>query len=182
MNPFVSSAWHEAGHALVALRLGRTIETISLSPDGAGVVRQQKPVDDPDDEEIARSLTVVCAGEAAERLAPHPRVVAPERNGGLTTRELLALVDVAEREGTPSDAEHVEHYRARLGDERIERIEALAEELVTREHVLGNLELLADELLLRGHLTGADVAELFSAEPLVRTLHPHQLPPRAYAA
>lgn len=65
------AAYHEAGHALAARALGLTVDSVSLGPfDGGGVTQlRQRLAADSTLDEIERALTVLFAGEAAERYA-----------------------------------------------------------------------------------------------------------------
>jgi ATP-dependent Zn protease len=160
-------AYHEAGHALVALDFKRRVDSVSLVP-GGGRMRQEPLAPDATGEEIERALVVIFAGAEAERYAP-PK--SWERNGGdpwLTDGELAMLArpetDEArsDDEKRPSDEDVIAHYTERIGSEAIERAREFAREYVERLHVVGRLKRLADELLFRGHLTGDDVERLMA--------------------
>lgn len=163
MSERVYTAYHEAAHALVALSLGRRIESVSLGP-GGGMLRGEPLAPDATDEEIELGLTVVFAGSEAERYAPSGPD--PQRNGDdpyFTSGELAAMALKDESGDVPSDEDVIRHYTERLGEEAIERARSLAAELVEREAAIGRLELLADELLWRNHLTGDDIERLLGA-------------------
>jgi hypothetical protein len=155
----VRTAYHEAGHALVARDLGRRVDSISVGV-GGGFLRQEPLAPNGTDEEIERALVIIFAGAEAEKHAPD---VPWQGNGGdpwLTDGELAILA--ARDENPPSDEAAIEHYTERIGAEAVERARELAAELVERMHAIGRLERLADELLFRGHLTGDDVERLLA--------------------
>lgn len=158
-------AYHEAGHALVAIQVGRPVESVGLLR-GGGATRGFPLAQDASPEEIVRALTVVLAGSAAEAHAPAlagPSIRAvPSADtdpwlspAGELAAELAEDEDPAQ--ARPSDDDLVAHWQDRIGPEAVERARALASELVEREAALGRLHLLALELLRRRHLSGAEV-------------------------
>jgi hypothetical protein len=114
-------------------------------------------------DEIESALVVAFAGEAAEKYAD--RATAPVRNGNrhdpwFTAGEMEALVEVAETADSPSDGDVVDHYRERLGAERVERARSFAVELVWRLAAVGQLSLLAQQIFERHHLTSTEIEEI----------------------
>ena len=163
MSERVATAWHEAGHALVARALGRRVESVSIGMRG-GSMRQEPLPPDASDEEIESALVVVLAGAEAERLAPAGP--APERNGDdpwLSDGELAAIAAEDSSGDRVSDEDVIARFAERIGEEAIERARELAAELVLRYAALGRLEQLADEILFRSHLTGDDLDRLLGA-------------------
>ena len=167
MSSSVRLNYHEAGHALIARALGRPLDLVALGPDG-GMIKATSPLaGEGSPEALEESLVVTFAGEIAERYAPSSPLsmsaaLHADSNGG--PDPFAGLLTTSEHELTeqPSDDELVEHYRARLGDEVIERARALAVELVDRKAVLGDLELVADRLLLAGLLTSDDLDRILA--------------------
>jgi hypothetical protein len=96
-------AYHEAGHALVATRLGRQVDSVSISPLG-GVVAEEALAPGGSVEEIERGLTVVFAGRLAEQYAPDE---APDYDPTLTASEVEAFF-LAERPAEPSSAQSLD--------------------------------------------------------------------------
>jgi hypothetical protein len=157
-------AFHEAGHALVSRALGRSVASVSINPLSGGGVTIGEPLrGDATPKEIEAALTVAFAGEAAEEYADG--AVTPVRNGSsadpyFTLGELSALADADTANGRPSDGEAIDHYRARIGAEAVERARALAVELVWREASLGRLSLLAGEIFARHHLNDTEIEQI----------------------
>jgi hypothetical protein len=162
------AAFHEAGHVLVALSLGRSVESVSVTPLAGGGVTIGEPLrGDATPEEIEAALTVAFAGEAAEQYADE--AVAPVRNGDggdpyFTVGELAALADADTADGRPSDGEAIDYYRDRIGAEAVERARALAVELVWRHAALGRLSLLAGEIFARHHITNTELEQIIGGE------------------
>ena len=159
-------AYHEAGHALVALSFGARVKSVSFGPDG-GFVRREPLTPGETPEEIERDLVIAFAGPEAERYAPQTW---DQWNHGpwLTDGEERALQATP---GTgdsplswelPSDKDVIEEYTKQLGDEFVERAREFAVELVDRAYRTGRLEKLADELFIRGDLTGEEIERLLA--------------------
>jgi hypothetical protein len=168
----IEACYHEAGHALVARAVGRPLELVAVSVDG-GLTKTAGPLAaDRTDEELEKALTVILAGEAAERYAPTApsgsaaAAQAADSNGGggggdAYSDGLVAMMTARADDG-PTDAEVVARYREDLGDEAFERAWRLAHELVDRKAVLGQLELVADRLYLHGVLTSDDLDRILA--------------------
>jgi Peptidase family M41 len=64
----IVTAYHEAGHAVVALALGRTIHKVSVLPnrERLGEVRFAKGAAKPTDDWIEREILIALAGPVAE--------------------------------------------------------------------------------------------------------------------
>jgi hypothetical protein len=150
-------AYHEAGHALVALFLGRSVESVSIGP-GGGVVRQEPLPAEATDEEIKRGLVVVFAGQEAERYAPPQE--RDDDDPWLTPQEMVMLDAEPVVLDAPSDEAVIEHFTKRLGPEEVDDARAFAAEIVERQWRVGRLEQLADELLWRTSLAGEDIERL----------------------
>jgi hypothetical protein len=160
MSELPRLAYHEAGHALVARSLGRRVDSVSVTL-GVAATRGAALARDASADEVEAALTVVFAGRCAERHAPAALYVPREwaDDPYFTVGEMTAQ-DVADKEGDrerPSDDDVVAHLSARLDAAAADRARALAEELVWREAEVGRLEALATELMRRNHLSGADV-------------------------
>ena len=165
MSESLRTAYHEAGHALIACALKHRIVSVSLDRNG-GRLRGEGLAPDATDEEIENALVVVFAGREAERYVPE--IPAWRRHDDddiwLGPDEMVLLDGEAEQaERRPSDEKLIAHYTERIGAEAIERARELAAELVERMAVIGRLERLADEILLRGHLLTGDEIEALLA-------------------
>ena len=163
----VKCAWHEAAHVVVAVRLGRHVESVSLDPaTGAGVTVAEPLAPDASPAEIERALVVALAGREGERWVPELPSRASENGRDdpyFSAQELAAMVATEESAERPTDEEAVEHYRKSIGDEAIERARTLAAELVERSAVVGQLEVVADALLLHAHLDARDLEAILDA-------------------
>src|SRR5947207_13643574 len=64
------TAYHEAGHAVMALVLGRPVDHVSIRPDARrlGHCEFRKPVFRPTEDWLEREMLISLAGPAAESL------------------------------------------------------------------------------------------------------------------
>src|SRR5262245_53569141 len=62
------TAYHEAGHAVVALALGRPVDRVSILPDrvNLGLCEFRKGVFRPSEDWVEREILIALAGPAAE--------------------------------------------------------------------------------------------------------------------
>src|SRR5216683_3178433 len=141
-----TTAYHEAGHAVVALALGRPVHHISILPDrkqlghcefGKGVFR-------PSEDWLEREILIALGGVAAEA-----------RHTG----------DYA-WDGAARDRQYVRRLAVeRAGERRAERLErrllAKAEHLLAQEGHWRAVELIAAELLRCGAISGRAARHLF---------------------
>src|SRR5579872_3905449 len=139
-------AYHEAGHAVAALALGRPVRHVSVLPDrehlgvcafGTGAFR-------PSEDWIEREILIALAGLAAEA-----------RHTG----------DYA-WDGAARDLQFVRRLIVeRAGARRAERLErrllSKAEHLLAQEGHWRAVELIVAELLLRGAISGRAARHLF---------------------
>ena len=141
-----ATAYHEAGHAVVALALGRPIHRVSVLPDGQflGLCRFGKGVFRPSEDWLEREILIALGGLAAE--ARHTGDYA---------------WDAADR-----DRQYVRQLAVqRAGERQAERLERRL--LSKAEHLLGQeghwraVELIAAELLQRGVISGRTARHLF---------------------
>lgn len=91
-------AIHECGHALVALRLGRSVETISILPEGTsgGRVLVRLPTIVPTWQDMLDTLTVILGGRAADIVLGRGANAGAEADLAEATQVLL---DAHERQG-----------------------------------------------------------------------------------
>jgi ATP-dependent Zn protease len=141
-----ATAYHEAGHAVVALALGRPIHRVSVLPDGQflGLCQFGKGVFRPSEDWLEREILIALGGIAAE--ARHTGDYA---------------WDAADR-----DHRYVRHLAVqRSGERQAERLErrllSKAEHLLAREGHWRAVELIAAELLRRGTISGRAARHLF---------------------
>jgi hypothetical protein len=132
-------AYHEAGHVLVGLGLGRQIDSASLALHGGGVTKFVKGAVDATLEQLERGLVMLFADKAAERFAPSfafPGTWSDDDPWLWPSEELAAEVASDKNpdiRGLPTDEDQVGRIEARVGAEAVERARALAEELVLPE-------------------------------------------------
>jgi ATP-dependent Zn protease len=141
-----ATAYHEAGHAVIALALGRPVQHVSILPDcellgqcafGKGVFR-------PSQDWLEREILIALGGLAAE--ARHTGNYAWD--GAARDRQFVRRLAVQ-----------------RAGERRAERLErrllAKAEHLLSQEGHWRAVELIAAELLRCGVLSGRAARHLF---------------------
>jgi ATP-dependent Zn protease len=141
-----ATAYHEAGHAVVALALGRPIHRVSVLPDGQflGLCRFGKGAFRPSEDWLEREILIALGGLAAE--ARHTGDYA----WGAADRDRQYVRQLAVQ---------------RAGERQAERLERRL--LSKAEHLLGQqghwraVELIAAELLRRGAISGRAARHLF---------------------
>ena len=140
------TAYHEAGHAVVSLALGRPVACVSVraTRDFLGTCEFGKAVFRPSEDWLEREMLIALAGIAAE--ARHTGHYA---------------WDAADR-----DRQYVRDLAVqRAGERRAERLErrllAKAEHLLAQEGHWRAVELIAAELLRRGAISGRAARHLF---------------------
>ena len=141
-----ATAYHEAGHAVVALALGRPVHKVSILPnrDRLGWCVFRKGVFRPSDDWVEREVLIGLAGLAAEA----------QRTG------------TYDRESAGRDLRHVRVLALQRASERsVERLERRM--LAKVEHLLADdghwraVELIAAELLKSGEISGRAARHLF---------------------
>jgi ATP-dependent Zn protease len=141
-----ATAFHEAGHAVVALALGRPIHRVSVLPDGQflGLCQFGKSVFRPSEDWLEREILIALGGIAAE--ARHTGNYAWD--------------------GAARDQQYVRRLaEQRAGERQAERLErrllAKTEHLLAQERHWRAVELIAAELLQRGVISGRTARHLF---------------------
>jgi ATP-dependent Zn protease len=140
------TAYHEAGHAVVALSLGTPIQRVSILPNGQrlGQCEFGKAVFRPSEDWLEHQILIALGGIAAE--ARHTGNYAWE--------------------GAVHDRRHVRRLAVqRAGERRAERLErrllAKVENLLANEGYWQAVELIAAELLRCGSISGRTARHLF---------------------
>jgi len=145
--PNEATAYHEAGHAVVALELGRPVAYVSALPGRLflGTCAFGKPVFRPSEDWLEREMLIALAGPAAE--ARHTGVYCWEGGG----RD-LAFAESLARERADGDRQ-----AARL----LRRMLAKTEHLLHQEDNWDAVERLAAELRRLGEISGRAARHLF---------------------
>ncbi len=148
MNPPFdeATAYHEAGHAVMALSLGRPVHRVSVLPDGQflGLCQFGKGVFRPSEDWLEREILIALGGIAAEALH----------------------TDNYAWDGAARDQQYVHGLAVqRAGERQAERLErrmlAKAEHLLGQEENWKAVELIAEELMRRGVISGRTARHLF---------------------
>jgi ATP-dependent Zn protease len=145
--PFnAGTAYHEAGHAVVALALGRPVHNVSILPDRdrAGLCEFGKSTFRPSEDWLEREILIALGGIAAEA-----------RHTGDHAWDGAAL-----------DEQYVRRLAVQRAGERQamrlqRRLLAKAENLLTKAGHWQAVELIAAELLRRGEISGRAARHLF---------------------
>jgi ATP-dependent Zn protease len=145
-QPDEATAYHEAGHAVVALALGRPVRRVSIVPDGQflGMCTFGKGVSRPSDDWLEREILIALGGIAAE--ARH--IGTYHWDGAARDQQLAHRLAVQ-----------------RAGERQAERLEGRL--LAKAEHLLGQeahwraVELIAAELVRHRSISGRAARHLF---------------------
>jgi hypothetical protein len=141
-----ATAYHEAGHAVVALALGRPVHRVSVLPDRErlGQCAFARGAFRPTDDWLEREILIALGGLAAE--ARHTGSYAWDEAGfdRLYVRRLA-----------------VQRAGERQADRLERRLLAKAEHLLARAAHWRAVELIAGELLCRGTISGRAARHLF---------------------
>jgi ATP-dependent Zn protease len=144
--PDAATAYHEAGHAVVALALGRPVHGVNVlaNRDRLGLCEFKKGVLRPSEDWVEREMLIALGGIAAEAI--HTGTYGWDE----AERDLQFVRDLAEQ---------------RAGRRQVERLErrmlAKAEHLLAKPGHWRAVELIADELSRRGEISGRTVRDLF---------------------
>jgi ATP-dependent Zn protease len=141
-----ATAYHEAGHAVLALILGRPVQLVSILPDREhlGVCEFGKGVYRPSEDWLEREILIALGGIAAE----------------------ARLTGVYAWDAAGRDQQYVQRLAVqRAGERRAERLQrrllAKAEHMLAKaEHWLA-VELIATELLREREISGRTALHLF---------------------
>lgn len=142
----IVTAYHEAGHAVIALALGRTIHNVTVRPnrDRLGEVRFAKGAAKPTNDWAEREILIALGGLAAE--ARHTGTYEMEA-AAQDLRFVRRLV--AERKSE----RQVERYEQRMLDK--------VEYMLADDGNWKAVELIAAELLKHGTISGRAARHLF---------------------
>ncbi len=140
------TAYHEAGHAVAALALGRQVDHVSVLPgrDFLGTCEFKKAVFRPSEDWLEREILISLAGLAAE----------------------ARLTGEYAHDAAGRDLQYVRRLAVqRAGERRAERLErrllAKVEHLLAQEGNWRGVELIAAELLRCGEISGRTARHLF---------------------
>jgi hypothetical protein len=143
------TAYHEAGHAVMALALGRPVTLVSIRPGHAhlGICEFGKPVFRPSEDWLEREMLIALAGMAAESrfTGVHDK--------GAGARDLRYAEGLAvERAGG----------NAKRAQRLLRRLFAKAEYLLLQEEHWRAVERIAVELLRRTEISGRAARHIFA--------------------
>ena len=141
-----ATAYHEAGHAVLALALGRPVQRVSALPnrERLGQCDFRKGVVRPSEDWLEREILIALGGVAAE--ARHTGTYAWD----MADRDLQYVRDLAVRRAGERQAERLER-----------RLLAKAEHLLAQEGHWRAVELIAADLIQRGVISGRAARHLF---------------------
>jgi ATP-dependent Zn protease len=144
--PAAATAYHEAGHAVVALALGRPVHGVSVlsDRDRLGVCEFRKGVFRPSEDWVEREILIALGGIAAEAIHTG------EYGWDEAERDLRYVRELAEQRAGRRQAERLER-----------RMLAKAEHLLAKPGYWQAVEWIAEELLRRGEISGRTVRDLF---------------------
>jgi ATP-dependent Zn protease len=141
-----ATAYHEAGHAVVALLLGRPVQWVSILPDREhlGICEFGKGAHRPSQDWLEREILIALAGIAAE----------------------ARLTGTYAWDGARRDQQHVRRLAVqRAGERRADKLQrrllAKAEHLLAEEGCWRAVELIATELLRVREISGRTARHLF---------------------
>jgi ATP-dependent Zn protease len=142
-----ATAYHEAGHAVVALALGRPVQRVSVLPghNHLGRCEFRKGVFRPSEDWLEREILIALGGIAAEA-----RYTGNYAWHGATRDYQYVRRLALQRAGGDRQADRLER-----------RLLAKAEHLLAQEGHWRAVELIAAELLGRGAMSGRAARHLF---------------------
>jgi len=142
-----TTAYHEAGHAVIALALGRPVAHVSILPDRKflGMCQFQKPVFRPTEDWLEREILIALGGIAAE--ARHTGNYAWQ---GAAHDQRYVRSLVVRRAGGERQADRLER-----------RMLAKAEHLLSQDGCWRAVELIAAELMRCGSISGRTARHLY---------------------
>jgi hypothetical protein len=142
-----ATAYHEAGHAVAALALGRPVDRVSIRPDRdkLGVCAFRKPVFRPSEDWVEREMLISLAGIAAEA-----RRTGEYAWDGADRDYRYAYELALDRAGAPRRAERL-----------VKRVLSKVEHLLSRDANWRTVERLVEELLRRREISGRAARSLF---------------------
>jgi ATP-dependent Zn protease len=136
------TAWHEAGHAVVAWERGCTAVFVSIQPDGESLGRSRHtPCGDPSiPSERERENIIAMAGWASELASGET-----DGDGTYDSSDLAYVLNgIVHHTGEDSVAVQLgwaEREAERIVSENIERIERLADQLLRRRELTNTTEI-----------------------------------------
>lgn len=143
----IATAYHEAGHAVVALALGKPIHKVTISPnrDRVGMCQTQKGHFRPSHDQLEDAILILFAGYVAEaRFTGQPNHI-----------------------GATSDFKQIRRLSSQRadGERQVERLEkrllAKTEYMLEDEEYWGAVERIAKELVVKETISGRAAKHFF---------------------
>ena len=141
-----ATAYHEAGHAVVALALGRPVAAVSVLPDGlfAGICKFGKKAFRPTEDWLEREMLIALGGIAAEAKWTG------KYSWGGADRDLRYVRTLSIQRAGEARAERLER-----------RLLAKTEHLLAQDEHWRAVEFIAAELVIRGSISGRTAKHLY---------------------
>ncbi len=145
-EPQIATAYHEAGHAVLALLLGRPVQQVSIVPrrEHLGRCDFRKAIFRPSEDWLEREILIALGGVAAEARQTG------NYDWNSAHRDLRFAQDLA-----------VQRAGERQAERYLRRSLAKAEHLLSREAHWRAVELIAADLISRGAISGRTAQSLF---------------------
>jgi hypothetical protein len=133
-----ATAYHEAGHAVIAMRLGYRCRYVTIVPKGdkAGCACCEDPMKGDNEKKVEHALKMLMAAQIAE--SKHTGLISSSHSGD-RVHELNIAIEATDRDDPQTTDELLMRMRGQahgLVDEHWAEIHALAQRLLVEKTVL----------------------------------------------